>query len=105
MTQVEVADRLTLASSLLQAHEAGRWQKEWLLIDALYRAESATILVSEDSSSEVILKASAATLQTGLLPLADPKLGLGIASSSGKIIHIIAANNLCPLYSCVLPAV
>lgn len=100
MKQIEVADRLTLASSLLQAYEAGRWRKEWLLIDALYRAESATILVSEDSSSEVVLKASAAT-GTGLLPLADPKLGLGIASSSGKIIHIIAANNLYPLYSCV----
>jgi len=101
LKQLEVADRLTLASRLLEAYEAGRWQKEWLLIDALYRAESATILVSEDSSSEVILKASAATLRTGLLSLADPKLGLGIASSSGKIIHIIAANNLYPLYSCV----
>jgi hypothetical protein len=101
MTQIEVADRLTLASSLLRAYEEGRWQKEWLLIDALYRAESATILVSEDTSSEIVLKASAAALPSGLLPLADPKLGFGIASSSGKIVHIVAANNLYPLYSCV----
>ncbi len=101
MTQVEIADRLMLASSLLKAYEDGRWQKEWLLIDALYRAESATILVSEDSSSEIVLKANAAALPTGLLPLADPKLGLGIASSSGKIVHIVAASNLHPLYSCV----
>lgn len=101
MTQMEVADRLTLASNLLKAYEAGRWQKEWLLIDALYRAESATILVSEDSSSEIVLKASAAALPTGALPLADPKLGLGVASSNGKIVHIVAQNNLRPLYSCV----
>jgi hypothetical protein len=87
---------------LLRAvHQEGRWQKEWLLIDALYRAESATILVSEDTSSEIVLKASAAALPSGLLPLADPKLGFGIASSSGKIVHIVAANNLYPLYSCV----
>ena len=78
-----------------------RWQKEWLLIDALYRAESATILVSEDSSSEIVLKASAAALPTGALPLADPKLGLGVASSNGKIVHIVAQNNLRPLYSCL----
>jgi hypothetical protein len=101
MTQMEIADRLTLASNLLNAYENGRWQKEWLLIDALYRAESTTILVSEDTSSEIVLKATAAALPTGLLPLADPKLGLGIASSSGKILHIVAANNLQPLYSCV----
>jgi hypothetical protein len=101
MKQIEVADRLSLASSLLKAYEDGRWQKEWLLIDALYRAESATILVSEDSSSEIVLKASAAALPAGLLPLADPKLRLGVASSSGKIVHIVAANNLQPLYSCV----
>jgi hypothetical protein len=101
MRQMEVADRLTLASSLLKVNEEGRWQKEWLLIDALYRAESATILVSEDTSSEIVLKASAGALPSGLLPLADPKLGLGIASASGKIVHIVAANNLYPLYSCV----
>jgi hypothetical protein len=40
-------------------------------------------------------------LPVGALPLADPKLGLGVASSSGKIVHIVAANNLNPLYSCV----
>jgi hypothetical protein len=101
MRQMEVADRLTLASSLLKVYEEGRWQKEWLLIDALYRAESATILVSEDTSSEIVLKASAGALPSGLLPLADPKLGLGIASASGRIVHIVAADNLRPLYSCV----
>jgi hypothetical protein len=98
MKQMEVADRLSLASSVLKAYEDGRWQKEWLVIDGLYRAESATILVSEDTSSEIVLKASAAALPAGLLPLADPKLGLGIASSSGKIVHIVAANNLHPLF-------
>jgi len=101
MTQMEIADRLTLASSLLKVYDEGRWQKEWLLIDALYRAESATILVSEDTSSEIVLKASAGALPTGVLPLADPKLGLGIASANGKIVHIVAANNVHPLYSCV----
>ncbi len=101
MKQMEVADRISLASNVLKAHKDGRWQKEWLVIDALYRAESATILVSEDASSEIVLKADAAALPAGLLPLADPKLRLGIASSSGKIVHIVAANNLHPLYSCV----
>jgi len=98
---VGIADRLTLASSLLKVNDKGLWQKEWLLIDGLYRAESATILVSQDTSSEIVLKASAGALSSGLLPLADPRLGLRIASATGKIVHIFAANNLHPLYSCV----
>ena len=49
MKQLEIADRLALAASLLQAYEKGQWQKEWLLVDSLYYAGSATILVSEDA--------------------------------------------------------
>jgi hypothetical protein len=101
MRQMEIADRLALAAGLLQAYEKGQWQKEWLLVDALYNAESATILVSEDTTSEIVLKASAAVLPVGSLPLADPRLKLAVASSSGKIVHVVATNNLRPLYSCV----
>jgi hypothetical protein len=98
--QIEIEEKFALEASLLQAHEQGRWQKEWVVVDALYAAASATIIVSENSQSEIVLKASAA-VPLGSLPLADPKLGLTVASSSGKLVHIIAANNLRPLYSCV----
>jgi hypothetical protein len=100
MRHLEIEDRLALAASLLEAHEQGRWQQEWLLIEALYTAGSATIIVSEDTKSEIVLKASTA-VPLGSLPLADPKLGLSVASSSGKLVHVVAANNLRPLYSCV----
>jgi len=70
-------------------------------VDTIYSAGSATILVSEDTTSEIILKASAAAIPLGSLPLADPKLGLTVTSSNGKIVHIVAANNLRPLYSCL----
>jgi hypothetical protein len=101
MRQMEIANRLALAATLLKAYEKGQWEAEWLLVDALYNAGSATILVSEDTTSEIVLKANAAVLPLGSLPLADPKLGLAVASSSGKIVHVVAANNVRPLYSCV----
>ena len=100
MQNMEFAERLALANEILKAYERGRWQKEWLLVDAVYRASSATIIVSEDSASEMVLKASGDTL-LGSLPLADPKLGLSVASSKGKIVHVVAANDLRPLYSCL----
>jgi hypothetical protein len=96
---VEIADRLVLAERILAVYAQDRWQKDWLMVDAIYRAVSATIIVSEDSSSEITFSASG-TVPPGSLPLADPKLGLSISSSSGKIVHVIAHNDLTPLYSC-----
>jgi hypothetical protein len=101
LTQVEIADRLSMSASVLQAFSDGRWQKDWMLVDALYRAKSATILVSQDASSHIVLKANGPMLPTGIIPLADPKLGLSISSTSGRIVHVIAANTLHPLYSCL----
>jgi hypothetical protein len=97
---VEIADRIALADHILAVYKGGRWPKEWLVVDAVYKAVSATIIVSEDSSSEIVFNASG-SVSLGALPLADPKLGLSISSSSGKIVHVIAQSDLCPLYSCL----
>jgi hypothetical protein len=98
---VEIADRLALAEHILAVYAQDRWRKDWLVVDAIYRASSATIIVSEDSSSEIVLSLSASgTIPLGALPLADPQLGLSVSSSTGKIIHVIAHNDLTPLYSC-----
>jgi hypothetical protein len=97
---VEIADRIALAEHILAVYEGGRWRKEWLVVDAVYKAASATIIVSEDSSAEIVFKASG-SVSLGVLPLADPKLGLSISSSSGRIVQVIAQSNLCPLFSCL----
>ncbi|HKP43492.1 hypothetical protein [Mycobacterium sp.] len=101
MRQMEISDRMALAAALLQSYKKGAWQAEWLVVDTVYTAHSATVLVSQDTVSKIVLKASAATLPLGTLLLADPNLGLTVASSSGRIVHVIAADNLRPLYSCV----
>ena len=97
---IEIAERFELAERLLQMYKQERWRKEWFLVDSMYVAKSATIIVSEDNSSEIVLQASS-NVPLGALPLADPKLGLSVASSSGKIVHVIAQNDLKPLYSCL----
>lgn len=68
--------------------------------NAVYRAASATVIVSEDSSSEIVLRASG-DVPLGPLPLADPKVGLSVSTSSGKVVHIVAQSDLTPLYSCL----
>jgi hypothetical protein len=99
LRNVEIADRLAMADGMLKAYREGRWQKDWMVVEALFAAQSATIIVSEDNASEVVLKAKA-KVPSGVLPLADPKLGLTVTSSKGKLVHVLAADNLHPLYSC-----
>ena len=96
----EFGNRLALAEQILGAHGRGQWQDQWLVVDSIYTAASATIIVSEESSSEIVLKASG-NVPLGPLPLADPKLGLSVTASNGKIVHLVARNNLSPLYSCI----
>jgi hypothetical protein len=91
---------MALASAILGLYAGGRWQKEWLLVDALYKSDSATIIVSEDTASEIVLNASS-TLPIGSLPLANPNVGLSVSSVSGKIVHVVAQSGLSPLYSCL----
>ena len=97
---IEIADRMALARQILAAYGKNQWRKEWLAVDALYTAASATIIVSEDSSAEIVLKANS-NVPLGSLPLADPKLGLAVSASSGKIVHLVAESELKPLYSCL----
>jgi hypothetical protein len=98
--QIEIADRIPLAHNLLNLYRETVWKDQWHLIDAVYSAASATILVSEGSSSEIVLNANAVVIP-GAWPLSDPKLGLSVSSSTGKIVYVIAAAGLKPLYSCV----
>ena len=98
--QIEIADRIGLARSILDLHRETVWKEEWHFIDSVYSAASATILVSEGSASDVVLNANAAVIP-GAWPLADPKLSLSVSSSTGKIVYVIAAAGLKPLYSCL----
>jgi hypothetical protein len=89
-----------IARGVLAAYEKGRWRKEWLLIEALHTADCATIIVSQDNSASLVLAANADG-PISMLGLADPKVGLKVSSSRGKLIHVVGGRALRPLYSCL----
>ena len=90
----------TVAASIVDAYRGGRWQQDWLLVEAVHIADSATIIVSVDNSSKIVLEAAAA----GVVPaisLADPKIEFSVAATQGQIVHIVGGRSLHPLYSCL----
>lgn len=93
-------NRQRVADELLKAYEQDKWKKEWLLVEALHTAEQATIVVSDDRSAGLVLRADVAGLPAGF-SLADPKVNLTVASTWGKVVHIVGGRRLHPLYTCL----
>ena len=81
LTRLE--DRLELGNELVDAYERVKWEPQWYLIDTVYEAGCATILIARGESAEVILGAKANV--GGSAFLADPKLGLEVRSTRGVV--------------------
>jgi len=93
-------NRTAVGDEIVKAYKKAKWDKEWLLVEALHTAERATIIVSEDTSAGLVLAAST-QVPIASISLADPKVNLTVASTRGKVVHIIGGKGLHPLYSCL----
>jgi hypothetical protein len=100
LREESIEDRLAVGAQVVKAYKDGVWKEEWFLVDGFRTAGRATIIVSQDRSAGLILAATAHAALPGA-SLADPKIGLRVASTRGKMVQIIGAANLRPLYSCL----
>jgi hypothetical protein len=100
VTNQSLENRLALADSVSSLYSTGTWKKEWYLVESLYTADCATIIISEDSSAHLVIGA-ASSLPLGTLPLADPQVRLSVSSASGKMVQVVGGRDLRPLYSCI----
>jgi hypothetical protein len=88
----------TLSRPLLEFWKKRNWDKNWYMVESIHQADYATVIVSEEISAGVTFNARGAL--SGI-PLADPQVDLSISSSRGRMIQVIAARGLRPLYSCL----
>jgi hypothetical protein len=89
-----------VSREIVNCYKRGDWDKRWLLVETCHTARFATVIISQDKSASVALEASL----DGPLPttfLADPKLGLRISSTNGRVVHVVGQRGLTPLYSCL----
>ncbi|WP_229755426.1 hypothetical protein [Hymenobacter cavernae] len=93
-------DKLSrVAEEILKTYRDDKWNKDWILIESLYTARRATVIISNDSSSGVTLQADAKVNIQGA-SLADPNVELTVKSTRGKMLQIVGSTELSPLYSC-----
>ena len=93
-------NRTAVANQIMKAYRKDHWAKEWMVVEALHIADRATIIVSEETSAGLVLTANA-NAPLPAISLADPKIDLAVTSTRGKLVHIIGANKIHPLYSCL----
>ena len=91
MNVVEIEDKLQVWNDLLR-HE--RWQPDYVLVTAGYETEGATVLLCNKENASCTLKGSA-SLTAG--NLADPSVGLTVASTSSDIADYIIPEACIPL--------
>ncbi len=98
----QLKNRVPVFEKILEAYYRDAWKKNWILVDALYSAERATIVVSQDSSAQLTLAATVTgpLEMISLSALSDPQVDLSVASTRGKILHVVGAEGLHPLYTC-----
>jgi hypothetical protein len=96
----QLQDRSAASAAIVRAYEAGKWTKEWLIVESVHHAKCATVIVAEEGSAGVVLKAQA-PVSLGALPLANPNVRLDIQSSRGRMTQVIAGRGIRPLYSCL----
>jgi hypothetical protein len=82
---------------VLEKYENGNWDKNWLIVTELIESDAATIIISNSSSANLDIKASAA-VGAANLKLTDASLGLAVARETGSTLKYIAEGGLTPLY-------
>ena len=98
VTHHRIRNRLAVGAAASEAHAAGRWDKTWHLIEELWTADCATILVAETKNSGLELSAEITSPAPGMLT--NPEIGLRVSSRSGKVVEVVAARDVRPLYAC-----
>ncbi len=93
----QIVNMGAIEKEIIQKYRNGDWPKDWLVINQLVEAESATIIISNSSNNQIDLKASA-NVGTTNLKLTDASLGLHVVRERGSSFKILAKNGITPLY-------
>jgi hypothetical protein len=93
-----IADQQLLYKELMRSIVMGnedKWQRNWVVITEVVRADSATIVISNAANSKLELKADGSAAPTSLV---DVSASLSVAKTSQVSTKIIAESGLTPLY-------
>lgn len=99
VSQRRLENRHAIKKEIVERWRGGTWKKSWYLIEDIYVAECATVVISQDSNATISIRASVPQI-SALSSLADSKLGFRVVREKGKIVAVIGARDARPLFRC-----
>jgi len=97
-TQSIISDIVSLGIPILNLFKQGKWNKNWVVIDTLITAPSATIMISESSTGKIELTANAQIAAGKTVQLGDVNVDFGVSFTSGDVINMNAVKDITPLF-------
>lgn len=94
---ISIKDNTRLSEQIIQLYLKNKWEKDWVLITELVKAENATILISNSADGKIELKANA-NLSAAMIDIADASFRFSTQFSRGLQTQIISAEGLTPLF-------
>jgi hypothetical protein len=92
-----IRDQPALAAKLLPLVDSGRWQPDYAVITEVVQTGPSAVLVSSQANARADFRVRAGTL-TGPCALAQAGANLGVMSTSGLSVKILAPKGLTPLF-------
>lgn len=94
-----IADQEPLKKAILAAYEAGRWERDYVVVTELVSAGSTSIIISEGSKGRYELKAKAGLVPTFEAMNVEGNFSLAHDSQIG--FNLLAASGMTPLFRCL----
>ncbi|MBN1340097.1 MAG: hypothetical protein JXA03_12280 [Bacteroidales bacterium] len=92
-----IDDLVALGKKIIELFKQGKWNKDWVVITELVKADTATILISNKGGSKIELKATA-NVSASDFDIADAAFEFAPAFSKGLETKIIAEKGITPLF-------
>lgn len=85
---------------LMELHDQGKWNKDYVIVSEVLAADAATILIANSNDAKIELKAKG-NVNAGKMDIADADLGLEVVRNKGIGVKLIAESGITPLYKLV----
>jgi hypothetical protein len=93
----ELVNLAEIEQAVLEKYNRGNWDKDWVIVTELVKADAATIIISNSNNGTLELKVNA-NIGTDNLTLTDAALALSVLHEKGSTLKYIAQNEVTPLY-------
>lgn len=96
---IEPVNATQMRDNVIAAYQNGEWDLDWYLIDGVYQADRATILIAQGDDAKISLSVTG-NLSIPQFPLAHPEVQVAIVSTSGEVLQVLNMENATPLFTC-----